>query len=235
MWAELFFDLVFVVAVGRTTDLLHEDPSPIGTLWFGFIFVVLVWTWSNFVLYTERFETDDVVHRLSKGVAMFAVAAGALLVPTVRKGDANEFVVAYVAVRLVWWLTFDFVEAGVPSGRAHWRISTRTCRCTAPSPRSASASTSGARTATTRSRRRRGGSSPAPPRCISWVRSSCERRRNRTGHSFSCTWSPSASRCSSPRSARHGRRGRRHDAGRHPRRRARLQAGRARETRCRSP
>src|SRR3954447_1365536 len=101
MWTELFFDLVFVVAVGRTTDLLHEDPSAIGALWFGFIFVVLVWTWSNFVLYTERFETDDVVHRLAKAVAMFAVAAAALLVPTVREGDADEFVVAYLAVRLV--------------------------------------------------------------------------------------------------------------------------------------
>src|SRR3954447_6817769 len=101
MWTELFFDLVFVVAVGRTTDLFHEDPSPSGALWFGFLFVVLVWTWSNFVLYTERFETDDVVHRLAKGVAMFAVAAGALLVPTVREGGANEFVVAYLAVRLV--------------------------------------------------------------------------------------------------------------------------------------
>src|SRR6476661_10149850 len=101
LWTELFFDLVFVVAVGRTTDLLHEDPSPIGALWFGFIFVVLVWTWSNFVLYTERFETDDVVHRLAKAVAMFAVAAAAFVVPTVRDGGATEFVVAYLAVRLV--------------------------------------------------------------------------------------------------------------------------------------
>ena len=101
LWTELFFDLVFVVAVGRTTDLLHEDPSPIGALWFGFIFVVLVWTWSNFVLYTERFETDDVVHRLAKAVAMFAVAAIALLVPTVRESGTNDFVVAYLAVRLV--------------------------------------------------------------------------------------------------------------------------------------
>ena len=101
MWTELFFDLVFVVAVGRTTDLLHDDPSPIGALWFGFVFVVLVWTWSNFVLYTERFETDDVVHRLAKAVAMFAVAATALLVPTVRHGGGNDFAVAYLAVRLV--------------------------------------------------------------------------------------------------------------------------------------
>src|SRR3954447_1122762 len=37
LWTELFFDLVFVVAVGRTTDLLHEDPSAIGALWFGFL------------------------------------------------------------------------------------------------------------------------------------------------------------------------------------------------------
>jgi low temperature requirement protein LtrA len=62
---------------------------------------VLVWTWSNFVLYTERFQTDDVVHRLAKAVAMFAVAAAALVVPTVREGGANQFVVAYLAVRLV--------------------------------------------------------------------------------------------------------------------------------------
>jgi low temperature requirement protein LtrA len=70
-------------------------------LWFGFLFVVLVWTWSNFVLYTERFDTDDVVHRLTKALAMFGVAAAAFLVPTVREGGADDFVIAYLVVRLV--------------------------------------------------------------------------------------------------------------------------------------
>src|SRR3954468_6047458 len=134
MWTELFFDLVFVVAVGRTTDLLHEDPSPIGALWFGFMFVVLVWTWSNFVLYTERFETDDVVHRLAKAVAMFAVAAGALLVPTVREGGADDFVVAYLAVRLVLIGLYQRAWRHVPEVHGALRISlSRSSPCSSAS------------------------------------------------------------------------------------------------------
>ena len=66
-----------------------------------FVFVAATWTWSNFVMYTERFDTDDVPHRLTKAAAMVAVAALAYAAPGVRGHTAVEFAFAYFAVRAV--------------------------------------------------------------------------------------------------------------------------------------
>ena len=38
-WLELFFDLVFVVAVTELAAVLHHDPSPVGFLAFAALFV----------------------------------------------------------------------------------------------------------------------------------------------------------------------------------------------------
>lgn len=38
-WLELFFDLVFVVAVAETAHLLHDDLTPGGLLAFAALFV----------------------------------------------------------------------------------------------------------------------------------------------------------------------------------------------------
>ncbi len=67
--------LVFVVAMSRINEILAGDQSRAGVLWFLGVFVVVTWSWSNFVMSAERFDTDDVVHRLAKAAAMFAVAA----------------------------------------------------------------------------------------------------------------------------------------------------------------
>jgi low temperature requirement protein LtrA len=100
-WTELFFDLVFVAAVSRTSQILADDPSASGAAWFAFLFVALTWSWSNFVMYTERFDTDDVPHRLTKAAAMVAVASLAYTAPDVRGDRAVEFALAYCAMRAV--------------------------------------------------------------------------------------------------------------------------------------
>ena len=100
-WTELFFDLVFVVAVSRINEILAGDQSCAGVLWFLGVFIVVTWSWNNFVMYTERFDTDDVVHRLAKAAAMFAVAAVAFAAPEARGPGAVEFALAYLALRLV--------------------------------------------------------------------------------------------------------------------------------------
>ena len=100
-WTELFFDLVFVVAVSRTNELLAADRSFLGAVWFAGVFAAVAWSWSNYVMYAERFDTDDVVHRLSKAAAMFAVGAVAFAAPMVRTTGAVGFAAAYLALRLV--------------------------------------------------------------------------------------------------------------------------------------
>lgn len=100
-WTELFFDLVFVAAISGTSQILADDPSGAGAMWFALVFVAVTWSWTNFVMYTERFDTDDVVHRLTKAAAMAAVAGIAYAAPDVRGDGAVEFAVAYVAMRAV--------------------------------------------------------------------------------------------------------------------------------------
>lgn len=100
-WTELFFDLVFVVAVSRTNELLSADLSTPGVVWFTGVFAVLAWSWSNYVMYAQRFDTDDVVHRLSKACAMFSVAAIAFAAPDVRGSGDVGFASGYVALRLI--------------------------------------------------------------------------------------------------------------------------------------
>ena len=94
-------DLVFVAAVSRTSQILADDPSAAGAAWFAFLFVAITWSWTNFVMYTERFDTDDVPHRLTKAAAMVAVAGVAYTAPDARGESAVEFALAYCAMRAV--------------------------------------------------------------------------------------------------------------------------------------
>ena len=99
-WTELFFDLVFVAAISRTTTIVVDDHTAGGIAWFLGIMVLVVWTWTNFVLYSERFDTDDVVHRLLKAFAMASVAGVALFAPKAATSATFEFALTYALARL---------------------------------------------------------------------------------------------------------------------------------------
>ena len=113
-WTELFFDLVYVVAVSRVTRIVADDPTPRGVAWFVGVMILLVLSWMNVVVYTERFETDDVIHRLMKALAMVAVGAVALSAPKAATSAADEFVAAYLALRIVTILFYVRAYRHVP-------------------------------------------------------------------------------------------------------------------------
>src|SRR3954469_16723239 len=96
-WLELFFDLVFVVAVAEVAGVLHDDHDWGGVLRFLTLSVPAVWTWMNFTYYADQFDTDDVPYRLAVFAGMLASAALAVSLPPAATG----FVVAYVAVKAI--------------------------------------------------------------------------------------------------------------------------------------
>ena len=98
-WLELFFDLVFVVAVAQLALALEADETLTGFLVFIGLFVPIWWAWVGYTFYADRFDTDDVVHRLLMLAGMFCVGALASVVPDAASGDTAAFAVAYVAVR----------------------------------------------------------------------------------------------------------------------------------------
>jgi low temperature requirement protein LtrA len=110
-WLELFFDLVFVVAVAQLSAGLGSDVTAREFLVFAGLFVPVWWAWVGFTFYADRFDTDDVIHRLFMLGGMFAVGALASTVPDAYDGDTTGFAVAYAVLRLItvglnmraWW------------------------------------------------------------------------------------------------------------------------------------
>jgi low temperature requirement protein LtrA len=99
-WLELFFDLVFVVAIAELARRLVLDHSPGGFGIFAGLFLPVFIAWQGFTFYADRFDTDDVLFRVVMLAAMLAIAALAVQIPDVAAGrhDAG-FVLAYVTLR----------------------------------------------------------------------------------------------------------------------------------------
>lgn len=57
-WFELFFDLVFVVAVARLSAGLAHHYDWHGALQFSFLFLVLWWLWLGHSFHASRFDRD---------------------------------------------------------------------------------------------------------------------------------------------------------------------------------
>jgi low temperature requirement protein LtrA len=117
-WLELFFDLVFVAAVGQLANSLSAEPTPERFFEFLGLFVPVWWAWMGFTFYANRFDTDDVVYRLLMLLAMFAVAVLATTIPSVFAGATAGFPIAYVAVRVVLLALYARAARHVPEARA---------------------------------------------------------------------------------------------------------------------
>lgn len=109
---ELFFDLVFVVAVAQAANRLHhgiaEGHTSEALLSFTLVFFAIWWAWMNFTWFASAYDTDDVPYRL----AVFVQLTGALIMAAgiPQAFDAQDWTIAvigYVVMRLalvVQWL-----------------------------------------------------------------------------------------------------------------------------------
>jgi low temperature requirement protein LtrA len=116
-WLELFFDLVFVVAVAELGQNLTHDPTLHGFLVYVGLFIPVIWAWSGFTFYANRFDTDDLTYRLLILLAMFAVAALATNTPNAIEEGGKAFAVSYVFVRLVLLALYARAIRYVPRAR----------------------------------------------------------------------------------------------------------------------
>ena len=98
-YLELFFDLVFVVAIAQLAHELELDHSLRGFGMFAALYLPVFLAWQGFSFYADRFDTDDVVFRVVMFTAMLAIAALAIQIPDVAQGDSTGFVIAYLVLR----------------------------------------------------------------------------------------------------------------------------------------
>ena len=72
-WLELFYDLVFVVAIAELAHSLAAHPELKGILTFVFLFLPVWFSWTNGTYYHDIFETYDISIRLFVLLQMLAV------------------------------------------------------------------------------------------------------------------------------------------------------------------
>ena len=117
-WLELFFDLVFVVAIAELGHQLVVDHSFFGFLRFAGLFIPVFVAWQGFMAYADRFDTDDLAFRLAVFCAMLAIAAMAVLIGDVALGrNTTAFVLAYVTIRCLMLALYARAWFAVPEAR----------------------------------------------------------------------------------------------------------------------
>lgn len=116
-WLELFFDLVFVLAISQLAHLLHSDLSWAGITGFAALFVPVWWLWIDFSYYADQFDVDRGPYRLVMFGVMFGVVVLALTIHDALHGGSVQFAAAYSALRLV--IIFLYIQAWrfVPQSR----------------------------------------------------------------------------------------------------------------------
>ncbi|HEY1274850.1 MAG TPA: low temperature requirement protein A [Thermoleophilaceae bacterium] len=98
-WTELFFDLVFVVAIAQLADALHADVSVRGAAVFAGLFVPVWWTWTTYAYAADLFDDDEGAFGAVLVGAMLLVAGMAATIPHAFDGRTAGFVVAYGLLR----------------------------------------------------------------------------------------------------------------------------------------
>ncbi len=101
-WLELFFDLVFVLAVAQLAHILADHSDFGGFIKYVALFIPVWWTWVGFTFYADRFEAEETAYRVMMFAGMFTVAALSLtLENTFSVSGDTAFLVCYILVRLV--------------------------------------------------------------------------------------------------------------------------------------
>jgi low temperature requirement protein LtrA len=116
-YLELFFDLVFVVAIAQLAHELVVAHSLHGFAVFGALYLPVFIAWQGYTIYADRFDTDDVVFRVVVFLAMLAILGLAVQVPDVAHGDGTGFAVAYILVRSLMIALYLRAYRHVPEAR----------------------------------------------------------------------------------------------------------------------
>ncbi|PPF79452.1 low temperature requirement protein A [Subtercola sp. Z020] len=102
---ELFFDLVFVVAVSLAAQTLHhletEQHIAVGAGAYLMVFFAIWWAWMNFTWFATAFDNDDWLYRVTTIAQMAGVLVLAAGVETgMVDGDFTLVTFGYVIMRL---------------------------------------------------------------------------------------------------------------------------------------
>ncbi len=116
---ELFFDLVFAVAVAVASAQLHDSFAG-GRVWDGLVSYALVffgvwWAWMNFTWFATSFAAEDWLYKLLTILQMAGVLVLTAGIPPVFAGNGfTLLVLGYVVMRVA--MVAQWLRAAHQSG-----------------------------------------------------------------------------------------------------------------------
>ena len=114
---ELFFDLVFVLAITQCTALMSSDPTWPGVARGMLVLGVLWWSWVGWAWLTSAVDPEEYDVRLVMFAAMAALLVAALCVPQAFGNAALIFALAYAFVRIAHIALFLIASRDDPGFR----------------------------------------------------------------------------------------------------------------------
>ena len=114
---ELFFDLVFVLALTQCTALMADEPTWEGVAKGLLVLGVLWWSWVGYAWVTSVVDPEDDAVRIVIFVAMAALLVAGLCVPEVFDDAALIFALAYAVVRIAHIALFMLASQDDPNLR----------------------------------------------------------------------------------------------------------------------
>jgi low temperature requirement protein LtrA len=114
-WLELFFDLVFVVLMGKVTHVLahtHHGHLDFHTIVkFVFMFIPVWWIWANHTIFNNRYDDESKHSRLVTLFIMLLVILLSVFTNTNFKTSFLGFAIIYSAIRsLMIYLHFRMMK-----------------------------------------------------------------------------------------------------------------------------
>lgn len=106
-WLELFYDLVYVAAIGQLTHHLAAYPSWHSVMYCFLLFALIFWSWVNGSQYYDLHGQDGIRTRLLTFWQMLAVASVAITIPDALAGHHQSFSITFMMVQFMitylWW------------------------------------------------------------------------------------------------------------------------------------
>ena len=114
---ELFFDLVFVLALTQCTALISDNPTWDGVVQGMLVLAVLWWSWTAYAWLTSVVDPEEGAVRIAIFAAMAAFLIVALCVPEAFDDLALTFAAAYAGVRFAQIALFLIASGDDPALR----------------------------------------------------------------------------------------------------------------------
>jgi len=106
-WLELFYDLVYVIAISRITHHLAMHMSPEGFLQYACLFILIFWGWLNGSLYYDIHGSQGLRTRLMTLWQVMIIAALAVTIdqpsPTWYINTTIVFMIMQLYITYLWW------------------------------------------------------------------------------------------------------------------------------------